>query len=296
MLKAELAGRCPINRDWLRVLCGLCGHAVFVALAAATSVAQSADHEIVKVAGNVYRYTTAGYNSAFLVTPAGIIVTDPMNTDAATWLKTELKTRFNQPVKYVIYSHSHADHASGGEVFSDTATFVSHELTKATMVADKVPTPLAQETFKDSQTIELGGSSVELTYVGPNHGDGMIAMRFPRERVLFAVDFIPVMSIGYRDFPGAHFPGWLDSLKRVDAMDFDILVPGHGAVGNKAHVRMHRDYLDDLIAQVTRFVKEGKSVEEAKKLVDLTKYKAWGSYNEMRDLNIEGMYRIVRGQ
>ena len=115
----------------------------------------------------------------------------------------------------MIYSHSHADHASGGEVFSDTATFVSHDNAKAAMVRDKVQTPLAQETFKDSKAIELGGTVVELTYVGRNHGDNSIVMRFPKEGVLFAVDFIPVTSVGYRDFPGAFFPDWLDSLRRV---------------------------------------------------------------------------------
>ena len=57
----------------------------------------------------------------FAVTPAGAIVTDPIDAGAAQWLKDEIKKRFNQPVKYVIYSHDHADHISGGQVFTDTA-------------------------------------------------------------------------------------------------------------------------------------------------------------------------------
>jgi len=258
--------------------------------------AQQPVREITKIAGEVYRFRNAGHFSVFAVTPAGIIVTDPIDAAAATWLKGELARRFNQPVKYVIYSHSHADHASGGEVFAETATFVGHEATRTAMANDRVRTTLPQETFKDTRTIELGGTTVELAYVGRNHGDGGIAMRFPRERILFAVDFIPVESLAYRDFPGAHFPDWIESLRRVEAMDFDILAPGHGPLGTKAHVRMHREYLEDLQAQVARHVRDGKSVAETKQLVNLEKYQSWSGYAAMRDLNIEGMYRIVKAR
>ena len=282
-----------MNTALLDALRGLCGFTVFVSLVAAPA-AQAPQREITKITGDLYRFRSDGHFSVFLVTPAGIIATDPIDKNAASWLKSELATRFKQPVKYVIYSHSHADHASGGEAFSDTATFVGHEATRAAMQADRVPTPAPTETFKETKTIELGGSTVELRYVGRNHGDGMIVMRFPKEHVLFAVDVIPVKSVAWRDFPGAFFPDWIDSLKRVEALDFDILAPGHGDLGTKDDVRLHREYLEDLRTQVARFVKEGKSVEETKKLVDLRKYQSWAGYADMRDLNVEGMYRLLR--
>jgi glyoxylase-like metal-dependent hydrolase (beta-lactamase superfamily II) len=265
----------------------------FALLAFTLPLVAQPQREITNITGNLYRFRNAGHYSVFLVTPAGIIATDPINRDAAAWLKAELKTRFNQPVRFVIYSHSHADHASGGEVFADTATFVSHDLAKLAMVADKVPSPLADDSFQYRRTIELGGSSVELSYVGRNHGDGGILMRFPKERVLFAVDFIPVKSLGYRDFPGGFFPDWIESLKRVEAMDFDVLAPGHGSLGRKEDVRLHREYLEDLHAQVTKCVQGGMSVAEIKRVVDLRKYESWSGYQDMRELNIEGMHRIV---
>jgi len=257
--------------------------------------AQTPVREITRVAGEVYRFRNNDHYSVFAVTPEGVIATDPIDRDAALWLKTEIATRFGKPVKYVIYSHGHSDHATGGEVFSDTATFVSHELTRSTLVRDQVQTPIppVSETFADRRTVELGGTRVELIYLGPNHGDGMIAMRFPTERVLFAVDFIPVEAIGYRDFPNAVFPDWIESLRKAEALDFDILVPGHGPVGRKAHVQMHREYLEDLREQVLRHVKSGKSLSETQRLVNLTRYMAWGSYAAMRDLNVEGMYRLM---
>jgi glyoxylase-like metal-dependent hydrolase (beta-lactamase superfamily II) len=241
----------------------------------------------------VYRFRNAGHYSVFAVTPAGVIATDPINADAARWLRAEIARRFNQPVRYLVYSHDHADHIAGGEVFADTAVVVAHDGAKAAIVGERRPTAVPQVTFSDRMTIELGGTLVELSHVGRNHSDNSIVMRFPRERLLFAVDFIPVGGYAFRDFPDAYMPDWIDSLRRVEAMDFDVLVPGHGPLGTKANVTMFREYLQDLRAEVTRHAREGKSLDEIKQLVTLPKYAAWGP-KDWFPLNIEGMYRLVQ--
>lgn len=82
---------------------------------------------IVQVEGDLYRAQNNAHFTVFLVTPEGIIVSDPINREFATWLRGELDARFGLPVRYVLYSHHHWDHASGGEVFADTAEFVGHE-------------------------------------------------------------------------------------------------------------------------------------------------------------------------
>ncbi len=83
--------------------------------------------EIVHVAGDVYRANNGNWWAIFMVTPDGIVLGDPLNPPFAAWLKGELDARFGVPVRYVVYSHSHWDHAEGGEIFADTATFVAHE-------------------------------------------------------------------------------------------------------------------------------------------------------------------------
>src|SRR6188474_3634498 len=82
--------------------------------------------EIGKLTGDVYYARMDDYLSVFMVTPEGIVLVEPIGTEFATWLKGELASRFKVPVKYVVYSHHHWDHASGGEVFADTARFVGH--------------------------------------------------------------------------------------------------------------------------------------------------------------------------
>jgi len=118
-----------------------------------------AKRSITKIAGDLYRFQNNFHYSVFLVTSDGIIVTDPINTDAARWLKAELAKRFNKPIRYMIYSHDHVDHIAGGEVFADTAVVVAHENAKADIIAEQRPTAVPGITFSDQMTIELGGQT-----------------------------------------------------------------------------------------------------------------------------------------
>jgi len=265
----------------------------------ASAIAQAqpqgqAVREITQIAGNLYRFRNNSHFSVFAVTPAGVIATDPINADAARWLKAEIAARFNQPVRYLILSHDHADHSTGGEVFADTAVVVAHQRARDIIIGEKRPTAVPQVTFTDRMTIELGGTTVELHYVGRNHSDNSVVMRFPAERVLFAVDFIPVMSVAFRDLPDAYVPDWIDSLRRVEAMDFDILAPGHGPLGRRDHVRQFREYFEDLRDQVLAMARAGKSIDEVKQSINLKKYESLGGFEQMGMLNVEGMYRYVQ--
>ncbi len=252
--------------------------------------------EITGITGDLYRFRNVGHFSVFLVTPAGIIATDPVDAEAARWLKAELAKRFDKPVKYLIYSHDHADHISGGEVFADTALVIAHEKAKAVIVKEKRPTAVPQIVFSDRMAIELGSKQVDLLYVGRNHSDNSIVMRFPAERVLFAVDFIPVESLPFRDFPDGYIDEWIESLKRVEGLDFDILAPGHGEVGRKEHVREIRQYMEELRDEVSKYARQGKSLEEIKQLVKMEKYSRWRNYKTYLPLNIEGMVRHLQQQ
>src|SRR5438552_10257578 len=100
--------------------------------------------EIGKLTGDVYYARMDDYVSAFMVTTDGIILVEPIGAEMATWLKAELARRFNVPVKYVIYSHSHWDHASGGAVYADTARFIGHENMLKNIAMPPANTPLPQ--------------------------------------------------------------------------------------------------------------------------------------------------------
>ena len=119
----------------------LAAHAQPAALYQATSYK---GREIGKLTGDVYYARSDDYVSAFMVTPKGIVLVEPVGTEHATWLKGELARRFGVPVKYVIYSHSHADHASGAAVFEDTARIIGHEALLGLLALPAATTPLPQ--------------------------------------------------------------------------------------------------------------------------------------------------------
>ena len=96
-------------------------------LGSAAAQQQGPTRKITQIVGDLYRFQNNFHFSVFLVTPEGVIATDPINRPAAEWLKREINERFGVPVKYVLYSHHHPDHVSGGDVFADTATFVGQE-------------------------------------------------------------------------------------------------------------------------------------------------------------------------
>ena len=254
--------------------------------------AQQGTREITKVAGDLYRFQNSFHVGVFLVTPEGVIATDPINAAAATWLKDEIAKRFDQPVKYVVYSHHHQDHAAGGEVYGDDVVFVGHANVPKNLTGAHARVRVPDITFQDRMTLTLGGKSVELIYTGPNHSDDMIVMHFPDERALFAVDFILVKRLPFRTLSGAAIPGWIDSIKAVEAMDFDILVPGHGAVGTKSGAADHRQYFEDLVAAVQDGMNAGKSLDALKQDISLPKYASWGAYDWL-PLNVEGIYNAL---
>ena len=99
------------------------------------------------IRADVFQFKNGGHNSVFMATRNGIVVVDPVNRAAASWLNSELWRRFNQPVKYAIYSHDHGDHISGGEVFADSAIFISHVKAKMDIIAERRATPVPDVTF-----------------------------------------------------------------------------------------------------------------------------------------------------
>ncbi len=251
-------------------------------------------NEITALAEDVFLFRHQGHQAIFVVTREGAIVTDPISADAATWLKSEIAKLTAQPVRYVIYSHHHNDHITGGSLFADQALFVSHHAARQKILEAADPTtPGPQLTFTDRMTIDLGGKHIELIYTGRNHSDNSLVVLLPQNKLLFAVDFIPVETVAYRALPDGHPDEWIESLKQVERLDFETLVPGHGKVGEKKHVRLFREYLETLRAAVSEQIQKGATLEEAKRSIRLPQYEQWYGYNDWFGENVDGMYRYL---
>ena len=98
-----------------------------------------------QVTDNVYRAANNSHRAVLLVTDEGIILADPISREFSTRLKQELDERFDVPVRYVLYSHHHWDHSSGGAVFEDTAQFIGHENMPGRLALPPADTPFPEE-------------------------------------------------------------------------------------------------------------------------------------------------------
>jgi glyoxylase-like metal-dependent hydrolase (beta-lactamase superfamily II) len=271
---------------------------------ATSALAQSAQRPLfatTKVEGteNVYIFRYENHQSMFVVTKAGVIATDPISLrrPAAKAYIEEIRKITQAPIKYVIYSHAHYDHIAGGKPFKDLgATFIAHKNAKARIVELKPADVVVPDQVVDKQkTIDLGGTKLELFYVGKNHSDSTLVMRLPKEKIIFTVDWIPLGAIQFREMADTYIPDIEEGLKKVIAMDWDKLIAGHPGpggrqTGTKDDARNQLAYLQDLSAAVKNAVNDGKSYADAEKEIKLPKYEKWGGYEAFLQMNIERYY------
>ena len=259
--------------------------------------------DVQQLADDVYAFVNSGYVSLFVVTDEGVIATDPSSQrgpERAEAFAAAIASVTDQPVRYVIYSHHHADHAIGGVVFADTAQFISHRNAAPKIAAlGDARTPAPTIAFDNYLRLELGGTAIELYFTGRNHSDSSIVLLHPERRLLFAVDFIPVNALLFQDLPDAYPEEWVESLRWIEEnLDFDTLVPGHPPLpGTKETVGEVRGYIEDLMAAVRAAQEQGladnstEMVESVRASLE-PKYGSWAMFNEWLPLNIEGLLRI----
>lgn len=265
---------------------------------------------ITRIAGDLYRVRNNDHYTVFLVTPAGIILADPINVEAAAWIKGQLTERFpNAPVRYVLYSHHHQDHASGAGVFNDTAELVAHEnfsaaLKTAAGASDAAAKRYAavlppESTYSGRRTIALGGKEVQMIHPGrTGHAPDLTVLYFPAERVVFGADFMAVHTVpGSNTLAnGAPVAEYVNAVKAVEALDFDVAAPGHGPMGKKADIVAHRQYFENIAARVAAGIAAGRTLEQLQAAKIMDEYKDWIEYGEDNDINIANVYKTLSAQ
>ena len=245
---------------------------------------------------NVYIFRYQGHQAMFIVTPAGVIATDPIGRyrpQAVTAYIDEIRKITSAPIRYVIYSHHHYDHIAGGKPFKDAgATFVAHKRAKERLAelnfADITP---VDEAVDKQRSIELGGTTLELIDVGRNHSDTTLLMRLPREKLIFAVDFLPINSVNWRNMPDSWPIEWEDGIRKVLALEWDRMIPGHpgpgGRLGTRDDVSNLLAYMQDLREEVKKAADAGKCIDTAMREVKLPKYATLTNYENWLPMNVE---------
>lgn len=265
-----------------------------LALAQVPQMPRSSQTETNRIADGVYSFRFNDHRSMFVVTSDGVIVTDPINPQAAPLMLEAIRAISAAPIRYMIYSHEHADHGSGGQVFKDAgARVVSHEKCVDALKTNPRAVP-PDETYAVRRDIKLGDTTIELHHFGSGHSECLTVMRLPAQRLLYTVDVVTPRSVYFRDMPGDSLQT-LVSLKALKKLDFDRIVPGHGPADAPASALDEGiGYFEDLMTQVKRAMAIDPDPQAVKRAVDLSKYKDWRNADRFLMSNVDGMIRILK--
>ncbi len=236
----------------------------------------------------VYVFRNGGHQAMFVVTGEGVIATDPVaygKPDGGRQYVEEIRKVTDKPIRYVVYSHHHFDHIAGGKALKDAgATFIAHRRVKERLAPLNDPhTVLPDEDVGDQgRTLTLGGTTLELSYHGVNHSDSTLVMRLPKEKLVFIVDTIPVGQVPGRGMIDFDPVGSEAFMRKVLAMDWERLIPGHPGpgdrLGTKKDVEDQIALLQAASAEMKTMAQAGKCWDPAEKEFKLAGYESWPGY------------------
>ncbi len=151
------------------------------------------------------------------------------------------------------------------------------------------PTP-PDVTYSKKKVLNLGNREVQLLFLGRGHTNGDTVVYLPKEKIVATGDLME-SQIAYMG--DAQFDEWVTTLDALKKIDFDLDLPGHGVPFNeKSRITAFQGYLRDLIEQGKRLRAEGKTPDEAGRLVDLTKYRDTFPQIQGRGADIRGVRRL----
>jgi glyoxylase-like metal-dependent hydrolase (beta-lactamase superfamily II) len=256
--------------------------------------------ELTRLADDVYVFRYETYQTIFIVTDDGVIAADPIslqNTAIAPLYKAAIASVTDQPVRYVVYGHDHNDHITGGDVFADTAQFVSQRLAAARIAARADPrAPVPTILFDDHLTLELGGKTVELYYIGPAHSDNDLILVYPARRIAFVADVIE--PEGLPPMGQSNPEEYLAAMRWIENnVDFDVLVGGHGPLGSMDSVHQLRAYIEDLMAAIRAAEARGVTGNSSEMVAAVRaalapRYGAWDGFDRRLGGNVAAVIRI----
>src|SRR5580658_7728987 len=246
-----------------------------------------------KVQNDLYEIEGDGGNVAVLVTNEGVILVDDKYERDHDAIMAGIKSVTQQPVKYVFSTHYHEDHSGGNAKFLPTSEIISTRNARTNILEHKQSngskdTLPARVVFTDETSVFLGGREVRAHYFGRGHTNGDAVIYFPELRTIHTGDLMAGTS-PLIDYPGGgSLAEWAKTLdKAMAAYDFDTVIPGHGAVTNKAGLVTYRNNVDKLRIYATGLIKQGKSQDELAKAMT-AEYK-WAPGGLQQQWSVPGM-------
>jgi cyclase len=227
-----------------------------------------------KVKDDLYEIEGDGGNVAVYITNEGVILIDDKFDQDHDQIMEKVKSVSNQPIKYVLSTHYHADHSGGNAKMLPLAEVIStvnaHNNIVNHVQSNAPPGVMpARVTFTTESSVFLGGKEVRARYFGRGHTNGDAMMYFPAQRVLHTGDMM-AGNTPLIDYPGGgSLVEWSKTLDAVmnSGWDIDTVIPGHGPVTTKANLMTYRNNVEKLRSRAAEVVKGGKSQDELAKVM-----------------------------
>lgn len=260
------------------------------------------------VAGNVYMLTGAGGNIAAVVGPDGIVIVDDQYAPMADKIRAALKGVSDQPVRFVINTHFHDDHAGGNAAFSSGATVIAQDNVRSRLASGgeignggsmrQEAKPLTGGalpivTFGHDMTLHLNGEDIRAVHAPHGHTDGDAIVYFPKANVMHTGDLFVTYGFPFIDInAGGSSRGiiaGLESALRVVPADVKV-IPGHGPLSTVTDVRNYIVMLKETRAAVSAGIKAKKSLPQLKADKVLAPWQKFSGGFITTDLFIETLY------
>jgi cyclase len=209
-------------------------------------------------------------NTTALITNEGVVLVDDKFEIDHDNIMAQLKKVTSQPVKYVINTHFHGDHSGGNaKLQALNAQVVASEAARRKMVETKMP-GLPNVTLDNRLRLYVGGKRIEVHYLGRAHTDGDVVVLFPDHRVLAMGDMFTFgdatpQLVDYAG--GGSAVEWTKTVEGALGLEFDTVVPGHGAVTTKPELQKFRDSTMSLRTKVRDMVTQKRSRAEIEKML-----------------------------
>jgi len=258
-------------------------------------------------------YENSGHNNnlSFIVTDDGVLVVNAGdNYLLARALHEEIMKVTDQPVKYVVLENGQGHAAMGSAYWKEQgARIIAHEEvvgeleTHGERILGRVlrrsrdkgmgtKLVMPDETFADRKVIEMGGRKIELLRLGPAHSPGDISVWLPDDKIVIAGDIafhqrmLPV-------FEHTDTAAWLETWDRFEALQAEIVVPGHGTPTNMAEVTSYtKGYLTYMREQIGALIENGGGLADVSR-IDQSAYAHLDTYDELARLNASMIFRAM---
>jgi glyoxylase-like metal-dependent hydrolase (beta-lactamase superfamily II) len=212
------------------------------------------------VRDRIWSVTEGIYRSIFIEGRKGIVAFDTLTTPgtARAYAGAVKRVLPRKSIHTLVYSHDHLDHTGYAADMAPGADIIAHRLCNEVIKARKSDGQLPATEIWDGErkAYDIDGVYFELLYPGPTHGDGNVAAYFPQSKLLFMVDTV-IPGVGYTFFPDWHLTPYVAVMKRLLSLDWDVFIPGHFWITDRAGFVASLDYYERMADVAQQAIVDG---------------------------------------